>query len=119
MTEPFAPIPNASLLRQAGYGTARLLVHWFTTVPTRLYIGGVLSVIVVGVGSYPFLGQIGRHPAPLVVSNQNDLSPSNATSPITPVLAAAPPVIQSRLTVQKTALPGAPCAILNAPTGCR
>lgn len=92
LTEPFAPIPNASLLRQAGYGTARLLVHWFTTVPTRLYIGGVLSVIVVGVGSYPFLGQIGRHPAPLVVSNQNDLSPSNATSPITPVLAAAPPV---------------------------
>jgi hypothetical protein len=40
LTEPFAPIPNASLLRQASYGTARLLVHWFTTVPTRLYIGG-------------------------------------------------------------------------------
>lgn len=96
MTEPFALIPNASLLKQAGYGTARLLVHWFTTLPTRLYIGAVLSAIVVGVGSYPFLAQIGRHPPPLLVSEQHDLlSPSNATSAITTAVADAPPVSQT------------------------
>ena len=115
MTEPFARIPNASLLRQAGYGTARLLVHWFTTVPTRLYIGGVLSVIVVGVGSYQFLGQIGRHPAPLVVSNQNDLSPSNATSPITPVLAAAPPVSPTPALSSNPAAGATPAALDMSP----
>ena len=69
-----------------------MLVHWFTTVPPRVYIGAVLSAIVVGVGSYPFLPQIGRHPAPLFVPDQHSLlAPSNTTSTITPVLADAPP----------------------------
>ena len=92
MIEPFASIPNANLLKQVGYGTARLLVHWIITVPPRVYFGGVLSVIVFGVGSHAFLVREGQRPAPLFVPPDQHALPASppTASPITTAVADAP-----------------------------
>ena len=93
MFEPFAHIPNASLLRQAGHGTARLLIYRIMTIRQRVYVGAVLSTLVVGVGGNALFVQKGRHPAPLYVPPNQHASPASPStaSIVTPVVPDAPP----------------------------
>jgi hypothetical protein len=100
LLEPFARIPKASLLRQAAYGTARVLCHWITAMPPRVYVGAVLSAVAVGVGGNVLLVQKGRQSAPLFVPpDQHALTASPPTaSPITtavPDTRLAPPTTAS------------------------
>ena len=77
---------NAALLGSAGRGIVRLLVDAAMTAPAGAYVGAVLSALLIGVGGNALLLQVGRHPAPLFASVNQETS--TASSPITASAAA-------------------------------
>jgi Putative peptidoglycan binding domain len=59
---------DVALLGSAAGGKARSLIRSIIAIARGVYIGVVASALLIGIGGNALLSQMGRHPAPLVVS---------------------------------------------------
>ena len=91
---------DVALLGSAAGGKARSLVRSIIAVARGVYIGVVASALLIGIGGNALLSQMGRDPAPLVVSaNQAASSTSqkiaSATTRSTEAVTSSPLLLSS------------------------
>ena len=96
MIEALARIRNNSILSRPvkkavrGGGVFMLVAERARALPPRLYIGAILSALLVGIGVNALILQRERHPAPLFAPAPQKIAAPAPTAPPTPP--PAPPV---------------------------